>query len=75
MHDGSAVYACYLDASKAFDLVSHEILFCRLLDKNFPVQLILLVMSCTKTSACASGGMVLSYTVSPMVSSKGVSSP
>ena len=45
VHEGSAVCACFLDASKAFDLVSHEILFSRLLDRNFPVQLIRLLMS------------------------------
>ena len=25
MHEGSSVFACFLDASKAFDLVNHEI--------------------------------------------------
>ena len=37
MREGSAVYAGFLDVSKALDLVSHKILFSRLLDRNFPV--------------------------------------
>ena len=32
MHEDSAVYAYFLDASKAFDLVNHNILF-----ESFPV--------------------------------------
>ena len=30
VHEGSPVFACFLDASKAFDLADHEILFKRL---------------------------------------------
>ena len=33
---GSSVFGCFLDASKAFDRVSHLKLFNRLLEKNLP---------------------------------------
>ena len=34
MHENSAVYACFLGASKAFDLVNHKIFFERLFDRK-----------------------------------------
>ena len=40
MHENSAVYTCFLDASKAFDLVNHKILFERLFDRKLPAYLI-----------------------------------
>ena len=30
------VYACYIDASKAFDKINHWMLLCKLLDRNVP---------------------------------------
>ena len=39
MHEGSPVFACILDASKAFDLVNYKILFSRLIEKGFPAHL------------------------------------
>ena len=36
LHGGSSVYACFLDASKAFDLVQHDILFSKLCDRGLP---------------------------------------
>ena len=40
LHEDSPVYACFLDATKAFDLVNHNILFRRLIDKGFPILLV-----------------------------------
>ena len=40
LHENSAVFACFLDASKAFDLVNHKILFERLFDRKLPAYLI-----------------------------------
>ena len=34
---GSSVFVCFLDASKAFDRVNHDILFNHLINANFPV--------------------------------------
>ena len=36
VHRGSTVYACFLDASKAFDLVQHDTLFSKLRDRGLP---------------------------------------
>ncbi|KAJ0170988.1 hypothetical protein K1T71_013760 [Dendrolimus kikuchii] len=39
------VYACFLDLSKAFDLVSYDLLWQKLKDKDLPVELIELIRS------------------------------
>ncbi len=39
MFNGSAVYGCFLDASKAFDKVIHLNLFTKLLEKDMPATL------------------------------------
>lgn len=36
INNGSSVYACFLDASKAIDLVRHDILFQQLLSCDLP---------------------------------------
>ena len=36
IHNGSSVLGCFLDASKAFDLVNHDILFQKLYDRGLP---------------------------------------
>ena len=76
--EGSAVYACFLNASKAFDLVSHEILFSRFLDRNFPVQLICLLMSWYKSQCMCvrwDGSFSDHFCVSNGVHQEGVLSP
>ena len=35
IHEGSPIFSCFLGASKGFDLINHEILFRRLLEKDF----------------------------------------
>ena len=45
MHNGSAVLGCFLDASKAFDLVDHGILFQKLLDRGLPLPVINFLLS------------------------------
>ena len=45
MHEGSSVFAYFLDASRAFDLVNHEILFNRLLERDLPVHLARFLLS------------------------------
>ena len=41
--NGSNVFGCFLDASKAFDRVSHLTLFSKLLEKNLPPTIIRLL--------------------------------
>ena len=45
MFEDSLVYACFLDVSKAFDLVNHERLFTKLLNRGFPEALVRLLIS------------------------------
>ena len=52
LHENSAVFACFLDASKAFDLVDHKILFERLFDRKLPAHLIRFFYHGTRSSAC-----------------------
>ena len=40
IHRGSSVLGCFLDASKAFSLVNHGILFQKLLDRGLPLPVI-----------------------------------
>lgn len=44
LNRGSRVFACLIDASKAFDLVDHRILFNKLLQRNMPKPLVRLLL-------------------------------
>ena len=41
----SSVYSCFLDLSKAFDLVDHNLLFRQLLDRSLPLPIVYLLMT------------------------------
>ena len=45
IHNGSAVLGCFIDASKAFDMVDHGILFQKLLDIGLPLHLLRFMLS------------------------------
>ena len=52
--NGSNVYSCMLDASKAFDRVHFGTLFKLLLSRNIPIGIVrLLLDSYTRQQACA----------------------
>ena len=40
IHNGSSVHGCFLDASKAFDLVDHGTLFQKLIDRGLPLAIV-----------------------------------
>ena len=54
LHNGSPVLRGFLDASKAFDLVDHDILFEALMKQGLPLAIIRFLLSWYKTqSMCA----------------------
>ena len=67
MFEGSPVFACFLDASKAFDLVNHEILFNRLLDKGLPIHLTRFLLSWYKESFPVTNGVRQGGVLSPIL--------
>ena len=40
LHNGTNVFGCFLDASKAFDRVNHSLLFEMLLKRNIPTAVL-----------------------------------
>ena len=78
LHENSAVFACFLDASKAFDLVNHKILFERLFDRKLAAHLIRFFLSWYKEQRmCVRWGNTSSdgFPVSNGVRQGGVLSP
>lgn len=49
LNSGSRVHACFIDASKAFDVVNHRILFEKLLSRRMPKPLICLLLQWHKS--------------------------
>jgi len=55
---------CYLDISKAFDVVNHMKLYNKLLDKNVPVKLInILICWYSKIETCVKWGNTFSHSI------------
>ena len=40
IHNGSCVHCCFLNASKAIDLVDHSLLFAKLIDRGLPLPVV-----------------------------------
>jgi len=49
VHNGSSVFGCFLDASKAFDHVNHDILFSKLMERGIPTILNCFLLSWYKS--------------------------
>ena len=78
MTHGSPVYSCLLDASKAFDLVDHSILFQQLLDRNTPGLLVHFLITLYSSQSCIvswDGSVSTPFRVSNGVRQSGVLSP
>ena len=78
VHEGSPVFACFLDASKAVDLVNHGILFQRLFEKGSPGYLVRFLLNLVQgaTHVSSLGEQTLcSFTFSNGVQQGGVLSP
>ena len=78
IHNGSHVYGCLLYASKAFDLVRHDILFDRLSHRGLPQFISSFLLNWYKSQElCVRWGKVFSssFTVSNGVRQGGVLSP
>ena len=49
MHNGTAVLGCFLDASKAFDMVDQGILFRVLIERGLPLPVLRFMLSWYRT--------------------------
>ena len=78
MSHGSSVFACLLDASKAFDLVDHSLLFQQLLQQRTPSFLVRFLISWYSSKSCSvswDGASSDSFNVSNGIRQGGVLSP
>ena len=78
VRNGSPVFGCLLDASKAFDLVRHDILFDRLLQRHLPPLIISFLLNWYKSQElCVKWGGIVSdaFSVANGVRQGGVLSP
>ena len=78
VHNGSPVFGCFLNASKAFDRVNHDILFRKLVERNLPPCLLRLLLHWykeQKMQVCWNTSLSPSFGVSRGVRQGGVLSP
>ncbi len=75
IHNGSSVYGWFLDDSKAFDMVSHDLLFSKLLDRNLPLPVIRFLYQDQRIRVRWHSSLSDSFSVSNGVRQGGVLSP
>ena len=78
LNNGSKVYACLIDASKAFDLIDHRILFDKLLERGTPKPVVCLLLRWYKSQQlciCWMGRSSEYFKVTNGVQQGGVLSP
>jgi len=59
VHNGSSVIGCFLDASKDFDHVNHDILFSKLMERGIPPILNHFLLSWYRAKRCKCDEMAL----------------
>ena len=78
INNGSSVHGCFLDATKAFDLVDHSLLFKKLIDRGLPLAVVRFLScwySSQKMRVCWDNLLSNSFSVSNGVRQGGVLSP